>query len=778
MPSPAAHALRSRHSAFWLLALVALCFSLVGEPAHAGAPAKAQPSRTKRVMATAVRAARATGKSVRRTKAVIGDKLRKATQYAKGSVGSISPLVMAAPAWLQAKPLAFPKRVRLDYRARPTRTLSRLSRNPIKLDKSLVQAGKTKQSSAYTRLLIDRALTLKNLYRDKEMYAKHRWNKRVKGGGKSLNAMLEREIARTPVFATDRRGKLRDRRVLRKATDIRKDADLMMAAMKAMPELRPRNLSLRQMNKAVGKALKLLDGKAIYTREGQMGVFDVLNDAFVGTKIGLSDQHMLRVVAATASTLQTFEYQKLPSRRAKNGNLPLELRVLLSQRPELGATLRAVQASGVDLQLQKVRRTPNHVLEAIARIAVLSQENFLRNWLQPMILDGASPVLRPTKMGVVRAKEMGLIGKRANRAEQIKTLEADVRTIRASTKHYLKIVPSGKLNKSQAAKVSKLNRALAGLRRKHTARRMVFDNADSRTHEAQEVIKKMPAIAAAAHTLEHVGLGPIAKLVAASADDLVGEYAEIKALLGSGFSKGELYKRLRIAVPVFGVATVGALSVDPLLHAGHEVTAGALFGFSAVALSLATSLQSVGMYKQAYSQLVKDGKIPGKIGALVGNKQFQKRLNRFDRDARALTEAHARPKLLKMVRSNLERLRKQNPKLLSAAEITMIVKDLAKLDLSGVMQQVKQPSKLQAWKEAIKQDFSNPARLGLLLGAISAPGAGIAVASAGLLDNGLIMAAVGSAETVVAASTVKAARLIDDWRYQRGLRRELKKASR
>lgn len=224
--------------------------------------------------------------------------------------------------------------------------------------------------------------------------------------------------------------------------------------------------------------------------------------------------------------------------------------------------------------------------------------------------------------------------------------------------------------------------------------RAVIDNANERTEIAQNIIKAMLVIGPIAHVLEKYASG-LGKLFAASTDDLLGESAELMALRGSGFSWKELRKRFVLLVPVFALATYGVFQVEPLLEHGKTLLAGAVFGLSAVALSLTTAIQSIGMYLASVRSLKKEGKL----------------------------HTHGD------VQSDL-------------------------------------------WL-AIVQDFTNPARLGLLLGASMAPLLGMLAAVLGLMHNGWVLALVGSTEGIVAGLTVIYSNRINAWRFRRSLERRI-----
>jgi hypothetical protein len=259
-----------------------------------------------------------------------------------------------------------------------------------------------------------------------------------------------------------------------------------------------------------------------------------------------------------------------------------------------------------------------------------------------------------------------------------------------------------------------------------------------------------------------------ATLFAGTADDLLGQYAMVKTMRGMGFSRGEIAKRMRLGVPVFAAATWAAAQVQTLLGSGRELEAGALFGASAVALSLTSALQTMALYKLAYDTLLAEGKIADKVGPLAGSPEFQAALKTFERAGRLLSPAH-KPELLSLVRSHLEPLAAT----LGRAEVDAILTSLEHLDLAQIEHQIKAPSQLARWKVAIRQNFANPTSLGVVLGSALAPAIGAGAAEVGAMHNGFAMAAIGSVESLVGGLTVHAAALLDDWKYRRSLERKI-----
>jgi hypothetical protein len=360
--------------------------------------------------------------------------------------------------------------------------------------------------------------------------------------------------------------------------------------------------------------------------------------------------------------------------------LPLEIRYVLAIRPERKEHFRALLGRGYGLAIRTVDRTPERVLKAVDLISHQAQENTLVPWLPQL--------LREERVPVFLAEERERLGD---------ALDAAVQDILSRRYEFKKIVlvdlENMGLEEEERAFMREVNRDLYPLAVDYIVNRVQFDAAHTRTEVAQNIIKALIVVGPIAHALEHVASG-VGKLFAASADDILGETAELFALRGSGFAWGTLARRSYILLPVFALATWGALSVEGLIHAGHVAVAGIVFGASAVALSLTTAIQSIGLYRGAYARLRRDGKLPAE-GSL--------------------------------------------------------------------------------WGWAFRQDFSNPARLGLFLGAFCAPvsAALVFVGMPSLASNGWVLALLGSVESLVAGITVLTAQRLNRARFRAGVRKHL-----
>lgn len=365
--------------------------------------------------------------------------------------------------------------------------------------------------------------------------------------------------------------------------------------------------------------------------------------------------------------------------------LPMEIRFIFSQHSQYKEKIRKILSQGKAVGVRTVLRTPENILKAIHGISVYSQSNYIITWLPGLLRHQTKPHF--TSQDYQRAKDHDF------------DLDSAVESILADRLRLKRLVLIDEENigikETELALMNELSELIYSISVDYSVFRVIADNARERTKIAQSIIKALLIIGPIAHICEKYVSG-LGKFFAASADDLLGESAELMALRGSGFSWKELIKRARILIPVFALASWGAFSVEGLLVSGHIIWAGIVFGLSAVALSLTTAFQSILMYKNNVKKLIKEKKVK------IKNK-----------------------------------------------------KEILKL--------------------ALIQDFTNPARLGLILGACLSPIMGILGAVSGVMHNGWVLSMIGSTESIVAGITVISAGHINEWRFKRKLLSLIKK---
>lgn len=375
------------------------------------------------------------------------------------------------------------------------------------------------------------------------------------------------------------------------------------------------------------------------------------------------------------------EVVSLPEECDFENVLPFELLFIFKRYPEYKERIRAILDGGKAIGVRTVLRTPENILQAVHAISIYSQHNYIITWLPKLLRDKHLPIIAPADEAKATAEHHDL-------RQAVELIERD----RLWFKRLVLIDEENKgIKPEEQQLMTELSELIYPLQIDYAVHRVIADNANERTEIAQAIVKTLLLIGPIAHVLEHYAAG-IGKIFAAFTDDLLGEAAELTALRGSGFGWWELAKRSRILIPVLVLATYGAYSVEHLISSGQLILGGVVFGFSAVALSLTTAIQSYFLYRRNVERLKQEGKVVSEL---------------------------------------------------SSAEL------------------------------ALTQDFTNPARLGLFVGAACAPFMGILGAYLGLMSNGWVLAAIGSTESIVAGFTVIMAGRINDRRFRRKLQKLL-----
>jgi hypothetical protein len=622
----------------------------------------------------------------------------------------------------------------------------------VSIGRSLLRPRATPKHSAELR----EALDLKALYGDRH---------RLLGTGLPLTEVEDRveglaaHILSRPLFAVDAK---KGARALQTAGEVKLHARFLD---RELADFLPAK-TYRQVHEIVELALKRVKDKALFARPGLHGLSDLVEDELIAGSIAHTPALTAKLAVAVEALRGAANTQSLHAVRPGEA-LPLEVEFALRKDPGLLPLVERARADGVSVFFRRTERTPQDALEAINRIAVLTQETYVSSWLEPLLRAGTRPRLTVSKNGLQRAHGAGLVSEQAGEAEIAAQLEKDVEAIRGAGRRMMGFVLSEE-GARPAGLDARLEAALDDLRVDHALSRMRFDHVDDRSQEAKAIFQKMAWVGPLAHGLEHLHLGAAAKMFAGSADDILGEWGQYKLLRGRGFSRKELWKRMRGLVPVFVAAGGASRLVEHLLDSGQPGAAGALFGLSAVALSLTSAIQSMAMYKHAYDILLKEGKIDGKIGPLAGDPRFQATLKMLDQ-AHSLLRPEGRATLLAEVRRHLDGLGDT----ISAEDKAGLLGALEHLDLDEIEAQVRAPSTFKRWKAAVAEDFSNPTQLGVLLGSGMAPLVGAIAGKAGVMHNGFAMAAIGSTESLVGLLSMSAARTINDWKMKRAVERKL-----
>src|SRR5882672_4763247 len=246
-----------------------------------------------------------------------------------------------------------------------------------------------------------------------------------------------------------------------------------------------------------------------------------------------------------------------------DGKLPVEMQWLRAIHPDDYAFLEAQAKNNHAVTLTLCNQTPPKILKSIRDIATGSQHKFVTTWLPDLMMEDPDPIILQSD----RATLEKVFHKQKNAAEKIKTIDpftgqliesvstdeysekSDFEAAIGRIKDFLPLFMTievnnagGTLDLQAKGKIQEINQKLTeGLGKRYALRKLLFDDAESVSKEAQKILKVTTVTGLAATLLEdYLHLPGIAKFIAASTDDIAGEASEIKALLEVAVSWEEI----------------------------------------------------------------------------------------------------------------------------------------------------------------------------------------------------------------------------------------------
>lgn len=429
------------------------------------------------------------------------------------------------------------------------------------------------------------------------------------------------------------------------------------------------------------------------------------------------------------------------------------------KRDELKAKQQALQAERERLNNEwQVLLTTKQIGEESAGEELVQQLHFLENQLSS--LDNQ---LRQAEAELADWEETKIYP-----LEHLIDLPEEIARVLPHYKEIVALAPNHLTSKEEEA-LRFLNGRLSAINKDYAAAKLQFDVSSEQTAIAQKIMKAMMFIAPAAEVLEQLDLGMAAKLVAGSADDLGNEAAEIKALLGAGFTWQELTKRFKLLAVAFAAASGLSAGAETLLDAGMNTIAGVAFAESATLMSSVTAAQSVKMFKEKLEVLLAEEKLTT-VDTLELDPRIKEAWKQIQR--RKASEIPNKEEMLTALQQVLDALVELGN--LSEQKRQSIMEDAAKIDLERLKSLISAKSEWAKYKKAFQQDFNNPVRKGLLIGILAAPFIGAAAGRAGGLHYGLVLAGVGTVETLAGGAVVMAAKVNFRRKWEKGLRNRIK----
>jgi hypothetical protein len=446
-----------------------------------------------------------------------------------------------------------------------------------------------------------------------------------------------------------------------------------------------------------------------------------------------------------------------------NGEVPPEMEWLLSEQGGIKEIIQQLQASGAEVTLLKCRETPDSVLDAIRHVAVKSQHKFVTTWLpqllgkdaQPKVLESDRESVREGYRRLQTATDKlvpdgsfrhALVTELFSQKEtEDLDFDRSIQLIQAFGHNVLALQASGEPTLEQAGQIEEINDVLAnGLGREYARRRLTADDAARSSEGARAIIKTLAVLGPTVEVMEnYLHIGGIAKMLAASGDDVLSEAAELSALKGAGMNREELMKRVKILAPAAILAMGTASLVDKVGKTVNQRVAGTMFSSAAVMLSAATGVLSVKYFADQYRMVAEEGKLPDRVAI---DPAVAERLGQLE------TESISTDELVATIEEALEAAGSTG---LEHEEVMQQIREMAQAQpVQQIVEACQSPSARERYRAGLKEAMGvNPARLGLTVGTYSAPAMG-ALLGPVFLRNPMLYALAGSYETICGAASM------------------------
>lgn len=277
---------------------------------------------------------------------------------------------------------------------------------------------------------------------------------------------------------------------------------------------------------------------------------------------------------------------------------PVELQFVLALHPEWREKLQSLFERGYGLGIRTIRSCPVSLLQAVERIADVSQHRITEPWLTRLIHDTEIPVFTEDELrehydlGMNLFDEAHLILEYRHRMKQFVLIDLEHHGAEEVDRVF----------------VSDMDRALRPVSEIYLLHRI---HADLRRGE----FRPMRAFAVVlfltgpiAHALEFWVRG-MGQLFAALADDVTHATSELFSLRQSGFTPKQLWKHGYVLLPVLVVAIFLVLQVE-FIRAASPFFGGFVFGLAAALFPLTNALRRYADLRSGYASLEQSGKYP------------------------------------------------------------------------------------------------------------------------------------------------------------------------
>lgn len=297
--------------------------------------------------------------------------------------------------------------------------------------------------------------------------------------------------------------------------------------------------------------------------------------------------------------LDVFHIRVMPSLTELSAgvNLAPELRSVVRANPEYLDALHRWMGEGYGLELHTLKTTPEPLLQAVKRIAELTQENTLVPWLPRLLQEGDMPTF--TASEIRRAEQGGL------------ALYEDARFILAHREIGKRLISTDASRQGAREEHERFLRDLNAALLPQAIDELLYRvGQDHASHESsvKTFTKTLIIVAPFAHVLERWWPG-IGKAWVVIANHAWEEGRELWSLHSAGLTQNQALKRSRLFILVAIITGYAAYLTGGIASAGRPALAGILFGFTATALPILAALQSLVKSYRAIAALKEAGKL-------------------------------------------------------------------------------------------------------------------------------------------------------------------------
>lgn len=297
-----------------------------------------------------------------------------------------------------------------------------------------------------------------------------------------------------------------------------------------------------------------------------------------------------------------------PAEYFDRARAPFELRFVIDALPDGFEIARGLLERGFGIGIRHAPWTPPRTMDAVREIAKGSQRGMLEPWISRLIFHEDIPVI--TEDELADAHDRGI---------HLYTEAHRILGERYGLLRFVLVDLDGKgIEERDRKDLDVLNQAIKPLAAAYLHHRISSDYTASKIRFISVALRAVLFVGPVAHLFERWVRG-IGMLFSALADNVSREIGIAVSLRQSGYTPRQLWRRVRLYLPVLVIDIWLALQAYPLLKAGHSFFAGLLFAIAAVSFPWVSLIQSFADIRSSFGELERGRKLTnGNHATLTG----------------------------------------------------------------------------------------------------------------------------------------------------------------